>query len=124
MTAPSMRRDLSPLTSASLEAGNVVLREVDPSGPRTVVRAVTLRPEERRALVAFLAEVERLEVLAEAEVLCGALRPEDDAYCAELVGHEDAGLDHLWVGGVHNLCMAEPVRLALSKPECERKEQR
>jgi hypothetical protein len=122
MTAPTLRRDLSPLTSASLEAGNVVLRQYDPTTGQSFQDVVTLWPEERRALATFLAEVERLEVLAEAEVLCGVIRPEDDAYCAELVGHEDAGLDHLWVGGVHNLCMAEPIRLALPKPE--RKEDR
>lgn len=34
-TAPSLRRDLSPLTSASLEDCNVVLRELDTSGPTT-----------------------------------------------------------------------------------------
>ena len=50
-----MRRDLSPLTSATLEAGNTVIRELDTSGPTTVVRTVTLRPEERWALAEFLA---------------------------------------------------------------------
>jgi hypothetical protein len=43
------------------------------------------------------------------EPQCGALRDEDDAYCAELEGHEDADLGHLWVGGVSNLCLADPV---------------
>jgi hypothetical protein len=121
MTAPPPRRDLSPLTSATLEAGNVVLRELDTSGPRNVTRAVTLQPEERRALAAFLAEVERRSLI-EDEPQCGAIRRDDDAVCVELPGHLDAGHDHLWVGGVRNLCMATPMRLALPKPE--RKEAR
>jgi hypothetical protein len=115
VTAPTLRRDLSPLTSASLEGGNVVLRELDTSGPQTVVRTVTLRPEERRALAVFLVEAEAAEL--DAEPQCGAIRCDDDAVCVELEGHLDAGLNHLWVGGVHNLCMAEPLRLALPKPE-------
>lgn len=41
----------------------------------------------------------------------------DNAVCVELVSHQDAGLDHLWVGGVRNLCLAEPVRLSLPAPE-------
>jgi hypothetical protein len=112
VTAPTLRRDLSPLTSATLEAGNVVIRELDTSGPTTVVRIVTL--------ATFLADVERLEAAIEAEVLCGATRHEDDAYCAELVGHEDTGLDHLWVGGVHSLCIADPV--PPDGPSSERKD--
>lgn len=117
MTAPSLRRDLSPLTSASLEAGNVVIRKYEPLTDPDNEQVVSLWPGERRALATFLAEVEHLEVLGEAEVLCGAIRPEDQAYCAELVGHEDTGLDHFWVGGRYNLCMIGPVRLVLPKPE-------
>jgi hypothetical protein len=109
-----MRRDLSPLTSASLEGGNVVLRKYDPLIDPDRELVVSLRPEERRALATFLAEV---EVAEKDEPQCGAIRPEDNAVCVELVGHQDAGLDHLWVGGVRNLCLAEPVRLSLPAPE-------
>jgi hypothetical protein len=121
---PALRCDLSPLTSASLEGGNVVLREVDPSGPETVIHTVSLRPEERRALAVFLAEIEAAERCPLPEPQCGEIRPEDQAVCVEIEGHEDSGLDHLWVGGRHrlNLCEAEPIRLALPRPE--RKEQR
>jgi hypothetical protein len=117
-----MRRDLSPLTSASLEAGNVVIRELDTSGPTGVVRTVVLRPEERRALAAFLAEAEATERLAEEEPQCGAIRDEDQAVCVEIEGHDNAGLEHLWVGGVHNLCMADPVPSRPALPAPERKD--
>src|SRR6266516_1346417 len=110
-----MRCDLSPLTSATLEAGNVVLRQYDPLIDPDRELVVSLRPEERRALATFLAEVAE-----EDEPQCGAIRPEDQEYCVELEGHQDAGHDHFWVGGARNLCMAEPIRLAL--PEPERKE--
>jgi hypothetical protein len=117
-----MRRDLSPLTGASLEGGNVVIRELDVSGPTSVVRAVSLRPEERRALAEFLVEVEASGAEDEPR-MCGAIRDEDDAYCVELEGHQDAaGLDHLWVGGVHNLCMADPVPSRPALPAPERKD--
>jgi hypothetical protein len=118
MTAPALRRDLSPLTSASLEASNVVIRELDVSGPVSLTRLVVLRPEERRALATFLAEVEAGERQDE-EPQCGAIRREDDAVCVELEGHDDAGYGHLWAGGRHdlNLCQAEPIRLALPKAE-------
>jgi hypothetical protein len=122
VTAPVLRRDLSPLTSASLEAGNVVLRELDVSGPATVVRMVTIRPEERYALALFLVEVEAATAADDEEPMCGEVRPEDEAVCAELEGHAEHDVPHLWIGGAKNLCMAEPVRLALPKPE--RKEQR
>ncbi|SRR6266516_6531686 len=117
-----MRRDLSPLTSATLEAGNTVIRELDTSGPTTVVRTVTLRPEERWALAEFLARVEAASQPADDEPMCGAIRDEDDGYCAELEDHQDAGLDHLWVGGVHNLCMADPVPSRSALPAPERKD--
>jgi hypothetical protein len=112
-----MQRDLSPLTTASFEGGNVVIHEVDASGPTTAVRVVCLRPEEWRALAEFLARVEAASQPATDEPMCGAIHPEDDACCVELEGHEDAGLDHLWVGGVRNLCMATPIRLALLASE-------
>jgi hypothetical protein len=102
-----MRRDLSPFTSASLESGNVVLREMDVRTGRA--GSVCLRPEEWQALAAFLAQVEAGERPDEDESLCGAIRDEDDAYCVELEGHQDAGLEHVWVGGVRNLCIADPV---------------
>jgi hypothetical protein len=115
MIAPTLRRDLSPLTSATYEGGNVVLREVDVDTGRP--RVVTLHPEEWRALALFLVEVEAERAADEDEPMCGAIRLDDDAVCVELEGHLDAGLNHLWVGGVHNLCMAEPLRLALPAPE-------
>ncbi len=107
MSDPTMRRDLSPFTSASLEGGNIVIRELDVRTGRAAL--VCLRPEEWRALAAFLGQVEVGERLDEDEPLCGAIRDEDDAYCVELEGHHDAGLEHLWVGGVRNLCIADPV---------------
>jgi hypothetical protein len=103
-----MRRDLSPLTSATLEGGNVVLRQYDPLIDPDRELMVSLRPEERRALVPFLAEVEAGQ-RADEEPQCGAIRSEDQAVCVELTGHEDAGLDHLWVGGIRNLCMWMPL---------------
>lgn len=53
------------------------------------------------------------------EPQCGQIRRDDDAVCVELEGHQDAGLEHLWVGGIDNLCLAEPIRLELPKFERE-----
>jgi hypothetical protein len=49
--------------------------------------------------------------------MCGAIRPKDQAFCAELEGHDDDGRPHLWVGGAKNLCIAEPVRVTRPEPE-------